>query len=183
MDSLHNIKYFLKHQELERQDTDESCYLEIKESKIKGTGSGLFTTKFIPKNSFITYYSPTYIFTGKQIYTDNKIITDQEEVYEIYNKNIDYSMKYYNTRIISLPNYRNNKYLGHLLNDKGYKFGKIYKPQLNNCRHDENGLSTISTRDIKEGEELYASYGKQYWYNNCPFSGKSRNQIIKENLK
>ena len=33
MDSLHNIKYFLKHQELERQVTDEPCYLEIKESK------------------------------------------------------------------------------------------------------------------------------------------------------
>ena len=86
-------------------------------------------------------------------------------------------------RIISLPNYRNNKYLGHLLNDKGYKFGKIYKPQLNNCKYDKNGLSIISTRDIKEGEELYVSYGKQYWYDNNLFIGKSRNQIIKENLK
>ena len=50
-------------------------------------------------------------------------------------------------------------------------------------RSNTHGVGLFALVDIKEGEELYVSYGKQYWYDNCPFSGKSRNQIIKENLK
>lgn len=69
------------------------------------------------------------------------------------------------------------------MNDKGYKLGKIYKPQLNNCKFNNNGLEIISTRNIKAGEELYATYGKDYWYGKFHRYGicKSRNEIIKEN--
>ena len=190
MESLHNMKYLVKHQELERQELerqegDIEPFLEIKESKIKGTGNGLYTTKFIPKNSLVTYYSPTYIISGdNKIYTDNKIITDKVIIMDILKTYGEYSIKYYNTKIIGLPGYRSNKYLGHLINDKGYKPGKIYKPHLNNCTFNcKKGLAILSTRDIKKGEELYVTYGKNYWYSNVMFQGRTRNEMIKEQLQ
>ena len=127
------------------------------------------------------------ISSDNKIYTDNQIITDKDKIMDIFKTYQEYAISYYNTTIIALPSYRNNKYLGHLINDKGYKFGKIYKLQLNNCCFDDNGLDIISTRDIKKGEELYVTYGKEYWYgiNNIDrsgFTGKSKNEIIKEKL-
>ncbi len=180
MESLHNMKYLLKHQELERQEGDKEMSFEIKESKIKGTGNGVYTKKFIPKNSLITYYSPTYIISkDNKIYTDNQIITDKDKIMDLYETYKDYHITYYNTGIIGLPSYRNNKYLGHLINDKGYKLGKIYKPNLNNCIFHNKGLGILSTRDIKKGEELYVTYGKNYWYG-IMITGKSRNEMIKD---
>lgn len=166
----HNIEYFLRHQKLENNEDIGVCNLEIKESKIKGGGMGVYTKKEIPVNCFVTYYSPTYLLWGgngpkknMRIYTNNKIIKDYNQIVDICLKNKEYMINYQNLEIISEPGYRNKQYLGHLLNDKGYKTGKIYRPLLNNCSFDDKGLSIISTRDIKKGEELYVSYGKEYW--------------------
>lgn len=182
IDSLHNFKYFKKHQQLESETKDTTLNdLEIKQSKIKNTGDGLFTKVDIKKGQVVTIYSPSYMMIDNKVYTpDNEIITDKKIIEDIYSKYRDYSIQYYNTIIIAIPHFRSPKYLGHLINDKGYKFGKIYKPQLNNCKFFKNGLEIISTRDIKAGEELYVTYGKSYWYEGSGIY-KSKNEIIKEN--
>ena len=57
----------------------------------------------------------------------------------------------------------NNKVLcGHMANDRGFNPYKEYKESLNNSYF---YLGDVwSARDIEEGEEIYVSYGKQYWY-------------------
>ena len=186
IDSLHNFKYFKKHQQLEyeSQDTTLNNNLEIKQSKIKNTGNGVFTKVDIQKGQIVTIYSPSYIIVDKKVYTpDNEIITDIAIIKDLHSKYKDYDIRYYNTTIMAIPHFRSPKYLGHLINDKGYKLGKIYKSQLNNCQFYNNGLEIISTRDIKAGDELYVTYGKKYWYDILVEIGKSRNEIIKENSK
>lgn len=82
IDSLHNFKYFKKHQQLESesQDTTLNNNLEIKQSKIKNTGNGLFTKVDIQKGQVVTTYSPSYIIVDNKAYTpNNEIITDKKK--------------------------------------------------------------------------------------------------------
>ena len=51
-----------------------------------------------------------------------------------------------------------------------------YRPALNNCRFE--AFNVISTRDIKIGDELYVSYGHNYWYNIEDKKDISRHQEI-----
>lgn len=178
-DSYNNFQYYKHHQMLEQKSKGkELLNLEIKESKIMKSGKGVFTKIDIPKGSTITYYSPEYIFTNECIYTHDKIIKEKDKILEIFNKYEDYVIRHYKTLVIGSDMYISPDYVGHLLNDKGYKFGKRYKPELNNCMFDQ--LKLVSTRDIKKGEELYVNYGTEYWYQTLSGKNESRNDIIKK---
>ena len=113
--------------------------------------------------------------------------------------------------IIGFPEPELNKderFWGHLINDKAYRGTEKYLKTLNNCSlgmagQDCEGLwegsdftdkmddpiellsrfndrvSIIATKDIKKGEELGTSYGKPYWFGDSNGIG-SRHTCIKE---
>ncbi len=163
----------------------EKYNLEIKESKIKGAGLGLFTKCKIPKHSIICYY-PCDVIHAPEV---NKFYELGEErdannytEEEIKNmKHGDYNLNLVPFVIVSSEGFKPNKmYVGNFMNDKGYNVDGDYKVTDNNVTI--QGLDVISLKDIEAGEELYFGYGREYWY--CTEEGvrESRNEKIKKCL-
>ena len=179
------LEIFLKNQKFMNQEYKEKDLI-IKESKLKYGGEGLFTNKFIPKDSIICQYPLDIIFDidNPNIYYENgdKV---KEEYSEERKKEIDfgdYKLFTYPIMIIGLKGRKKNEmFCGGYLNDRGYHPNKIYKETLNNCRTE--GISIVANRNIKKNEELYFSYGKSYWYEKKPHIKETRHQKIKNYLK
>lgn len=162
------FEYLIGHQKF-LKNNEEISELSIKQSKLKNGGNGLFTNVPIPKDNVICFY-PAKLIQDLEFPDlfykdgDEKPFTPEpntENKNLIYNS--DYNIVMYPFRIITDNYIPNNKvYVGHILNDRAYHPDKTYKPHLNNCRYE--GMHVVSTRDIKAGEELYITYGKQYWY-------------------
>jgi hypothetical protein len=117
--------------------------LEIKRSRLPGSGKGLFTKSFIPAGTNIIEYTGK-IITWKEVKVDN--------AYIFYVKR---------SHVIDARPYK--KALARYANDaKG-----IYRlnGMRNNSQYVEEGLSVFiqATRDIKKGEEILVAYGKEYW--------------------
>src|SRR4051812_19573230 len=119
--------------------------LEIKESNIPAAGSGLFTTKFIPKGTRIVEYKGR-IRTWKEV-------QHEDENYYIF----------YVTRNHIIDGSRHKKSLARYINDaKGLR--KI-KGLNNNAEFIVDGLKVFveAIRDIPAGAEIFVGYGKEYW--------------------
>lgn len=114
-----------------------SYKIEIRPSTIEKAGQGVFTLEEIPENTLIDHYTGTY----------QSIPTSRYYFYIKEGIGID------------AGNYP-RCYMG-MLNDS---FNSIFK---NNCTFvtDEtnNTVSVWSTRKIECGEELFISYGEEYW--------------------
>lgn len=158
--------------------------IEIKE--VKGMGRGLFAKKPIRKNTLITLYPVHFIIKYNKDKKDEFALCDKlynrEEYSDANNlaKCIDYYLKvtkdYY---IMGDPKHSENMDLiGHFCNDKAYNPRKTYKPEKNNCAL--HNLRIISLRDIKAGEELCLTYGKDYWYSKGD-DGFSKHEKIQKN--
>lgn len=126
--------------------------LEVKTSTIPGSGLGLFTKEFIPKNTLIIEYKGR-ISSWKD--------ADKDEGRNAYL----FRVKQYHTidarpYVKSVARYANDA--------KGFTRIKGLK---NNCVYIIDGLRVFveSTRNISAGEEILIDYGKEYW------------QIMKEN--
>jgi uncharacterized protein len=117
--------------------------LQIKRSRIPGSGKGLFTKIFIPAGTNIVEYTGK-IISWKEVKADNAYI-----FYVTRNHVIDAGP--YKT---ALARYANDA--------RG-----IYrlKGKHNNADYVEEGLSVFiqATRDIQKGEEILVGYGKEYW--------------------
>jgi hypothetical protein len=180
------LDYIFGHQKimLETQEFKHN-ELEIKESKLKNGGLGLFTNVFIPINNIICFYPCDLVQNMKNpniFYKEGKII--QMELNEINKKLVymnDYSINMDHYRIIPDIEQTNKVYCGHMANDRGYHPLKTYKKELNNCRFE--ALNIVSNKDIQKGEELCVSYGSNYWYNINSAKNISRHDEIKNNLK
>jgi len=109
--------------------------LEIKPSQIKDAGMGVYTLDFIPNHSFIDYY-----------------------VGDLYK----YPMSNYYIEI------------DHNLGIDAGNFPRCYMAMINDsyqslyttsCEFiiENKTVSVYSIRDIQPGEELFISYGNQYW--------------------
>jgi len=181
------FEYIIGHQKFLQNDC-EIEELEVKDSKLKNAGKGLFTNIDIPKDNVICFY-PVKLIQDLEFpdvfYKDGEPTPftpdkTEENVQLIYNS--DYNMNIEKFRIIT-DNYipKNQIYVAHIPNDRAYHPDKTYKPQLNNCRFE--GLNLVSTREIKAGEELTTTYGKQYWYSDFETETgelrKSRHHVIK----
>jgi len=163
----------------------ERDMIEIKKSTVYDS-NGLFAKTFIPEGELIVHYPPNIVSFGEHIYTCKDLYKhlDQKDVEELAERCDDYrvcvNIGDKPVWVWADPQFKNNaNFIGHMINDRGYKQKKIYKPELNNCRF--NGLDIISTKDIKAGEELGLTYGSGYWYtsyNNKP----SRNVRIKNKI-
>uniref|UniRef100_A0A6C0KCC6 SET domain-containing protein n=1 Tax=viral metagenome TaxID=1070528 RepID=A0A6C0KCC6_9ZZZZ len=123
--------------------------LEIKVSTITGAGLGVFTVDNIPENTFIDYYTGDYfcIPTSRYYFSINDTL------------GIDAG---------SYP----RCYMG-MINDNSiavaYKKKRGDKKSIdetrNNCKFVVDGttVSIFSTRTINAGDELFISYGDEYW--------------------
>jgi len=177
------LKKIAGYMDIVNQDlTVERDSIEIKPSKLGG--NGLFAKEFIPEGSLIVHYPPNIVSIDKYIYNCKDLYegTDAEGIEKLAYECDDY-------RVIVMvgekplmvwadPNFKNNaNFIGHMINDKGFKIKKTYKPELNNSHF--NGLDIVSTKDIKAGDEIGLTYGSEYWY--TEYNGlKSRNMRLQK---
>ena len=124
-------------------------YLEVRKSKIKGAGLGLFTTIDIEKGEYIDVYMGRKLNASQVLKEDPAIDLYLMEI----NKNhfIDGGGKY--------------KCPVSFVNDAR---GLTRTPGIrNNCYFDllrrEKKMALIASRNIKAGEELFVYYGDSYW--------------------
>ncbi len=117
-------------------------YLIIKKSSIPNAGQGVYTEKFIPKNTAVCEYK------GK--------IIDETDITNISNS--DYLLSLDNGKFIDASDIDSG--IGRYMNDS-----KICK--TNNCMYakctERMAAYIITTRDIYPYEELFVSYGAPYW--------------------
>ena len=120
--------------------------LVIKKSRLKNAGKGLFTKSFIPKGSRIVEY------LGK--------LSSWKDVDHRGGKNV---YIYYINRNHVIDAYTYKKAFARYANDAG-GISKV-KGIRNNARYEKDGLKVYITaaRDIQPGEEIYVTYGKEYW--------------------
>jgi len=121
--------------------------VEVRLSKIDGAGLGLFTKTKIKKSELISE------FTGKLVRNDDSEYWSQKEEF-LYLIFWDENHKLDVEHSDCLAKYANDA-VG-LNRIKGLK---------NNAKivWDDDRLFLMATKDIKIGDEIYVSYGKQYW--------------------
>lgn len=122
--------------------------LLVKRSRLPNAGKGLFTTKFIPKDSRIIQYRGEVI--GWSDY--NERVKRGEDGYLFY-FNRNYCIDAYNT-----PQYKAryaNDAMG-IVRIKGVRNNSYYETEGDKC-------FIVASRDIKAGEEIYCDYTRDYW--------------------
>ncbi len=173
-------------------------HIRIGESKVHGRG--VFATKEIPIGSLVTFYPAdlvTYFpnknqeiegpknvvgFESERCKEDVARLTFQgvRECIEDYEFTID---EHY--AIYGHPKYDLDvQYLGHFVNDRFKPDGNKITPQMYlhlsssraNCMFYvfERGLAVgiVSIATVKEGQELFVTYGKKYWESRCSTQSK-----------
>ena len=193
---LHN-KYIesLKYMQIDLTKNIKTNNFDIRKSTIAGAGNGLFTNIDIKKNDIVCYYPPVIIWD----HTTQNIIHNFDN-FDINNLNNFYTSDYvYTSHKISIIGFKdtiinNDMYLGHIANDNNYNPKKIYSNNKNNCVFkktpfelttdsfkDNKSLALIATRDIKIDDEIFVTYGKEYWYGSSS-NELSRHLKIKQSL-
>jgi hypothetical protein len=186
LDCIGNIlQHFLTSISNNYTETQSSHYLEKKESKIKGAGLGLFTNKFIKRGEIITRY-PFHIIIHKDV-NDTKVIniSGHKDCYTKDDNPEDFYERWesYGVHIVGEPEMpitdlikgyadcnpefnKNQDFLGYQANDNAFdptSQKNKYHIQRNNAEFQHKSL-IIATRDINKGEEIYLSYGKDFWF-------------------
>ena len=121
-------------------------YLTVKRSKIPGAGKGLFTSRFIPKGTLIVEYKGR-VSTWKKV-LEGKVFNGY--VYYLKREHVIDAMTY-------------KKALARFANDAN---GLINTNELvNNSKFmlREDKVYIRATKDIFASEEIFVSYGKEYW--------------------
>ncbi|HXB41094.1 MAG TPA: SET domain-containing protein [Bacteroidia bacterium] len=122
--------------------------LLVKKSRLPGAGKGLFTTKFIEKDSKIIEYRGEII--GWKDY--NERVKRQEDGYLFYfnrNKCVDaFHTPQYKARFA-------NDAAG-IVRVKGLRNNSHYEVHDDKC-------FIVAARDIKPGEEIFCDYTRDYW--------------------
>lgn len=122
--------------------------LVVKRSRLPGAGKGLFTTKFIKKDSKIIQYRGEII--GWKDY--NERVKRNEDGYLFY-FNRNYCVDAFRT-----PQYKAryaNDAMG-IVRIKGVRNNSYYEIEDDKCY-------IVASRDIQPGEEIYCDYTRDYW--------------------
>ena len=135
--------------------------VEIKKSKIKNSGKGLFATKNFNTGDFICWYMG--------------VLIEKDFVVNGYYDS-DYLLANPNSELIIDASDEKSCY-GRYINDS-------LALKKNNCDYDFYSNTTsagvIASKNIKKGDELYISYGMDYWREDRRFnllSNKNKNYI------
>jgi len=127
--------------------------LDVYPSKIPNAGNGIFTYKYIPKETLIGYYD------GELKKDDGSCVGDYS--FSLNRQWYVDARKYPRSYIAMINDAHGTEY------DYNCEFrmenedetGKKRKPQ-------DRKITLWSIKNIKAGSELYADYGKDYW--KCP---------------
>lgn len=122
--------------------------LVVKRSRLPGAGKGLFTTRFIKKDSKIIQYRGEII--GWKDY--NERVKRQEDGYLFY-FNRNYCVDAFHT-----PQYKAryaNDAAG-IVRIKGLRNNSYYEIEDDKC-------FIVASRDIRAGEEIFCDYTRDYW--------------------
>lgn len=130
----------------ERKYLQRGVDIEVKQSKIKGAGKGVFALRDIKKGEVLNFYK------GKKI---------TEQQYENMKKDSDYAFSVtckgkeilYDAQKIKDGNW--TRYMNHA---RGRGKGENVEPYYYGCK-----VWFRSTRPIKKGTELLFDYGDDYW--------------------
>ena len=141
--------------------------LIVKKSQLPGAGKGLFTTKFLKKDTKIIQYRGEEI--GWKEYRE-RVKRDEDGYLFYFNKN----------RCVDA--FHTPQYKARYANDaNGFTRLKQYK---NNSQYEIFGdkCFVVAIRDIKPGEEIFTDYTKDYW-DSMRFNVKLKKKQQKEALK
>jgi SET domain-containing protein len=128
-------------------DCAEEDYLYINESQIEGAGKGLFTAIKIFKDEIIS------IFKGE--------VLTAAEIKKRIKKNADaYFINMVDGRIMDSMN---TKCFAKYANDAQGISKSMFKNNAVITLDENDNVCIVATKNIKAGEEIFCSYGKQYW--------------------
>mgnify|MGYP000738785399 CR=1 FL=1 len=151
---------------------------DIKESKIKGAGNGLFAACDIPEGSIIGEYAGKRFRNNKILSlekssyaanTDTGIVIcpDDSCIFRIINDIVDFYTSVTFDKIITHPSlvYNVDWYQDMHDTEDAFEYAKEFGSRrfLNKDYMELEKLYIKTIRDIKAGEELYISYGEDYW--------------------
>lgn len=151
---------------------DKLPQLIVKKSNIHG--NGVFALQDIPKGTLTTFYPVHFIFTDDVVSCENKQVGVKMFVSPILDENLinenffkvaqDYLLSGSQKELFKIgghpqlyEDYQNGHIINHSKNANSY-FQLVNGPN-NNC----NIWMIISTRNIKNGEELTVNYGPRYY--------------------
>jgi len=117
--------------------------LDIKPSNIKNGGSGLFSIQNIPKDTMIGYYKG-------DILSGNNKVTDYS--FQISAKYFIDAKEFPRCYIAMINDAKNSQF------ENNCEFRIIEHKIKKNSK-----ICLYSIKDIKKGNELFASYGDEYW--------------------
>lgn len=117
--------------------------LNVKKSNIKNAGNGLYSVQNIPKDTMIGFYK------GNILFGNNKI-TDYS--FEISPKYFIDASEFPRCYIAMINDAQNSQFVNNC------EFRMIENKIKKN-----NKICLYSIKDIKKGDELFASYGEEYW--------------------
>jgi SET domain-containing protein len=127
--------------------------IKIKKSDIHG--NGVFATKNIKKNSFITFYPCHFVQIDNHILGTEHVKDSEKLCRYTLASGYDDRIKW----IGDPDKFDDISRIGHIINHgKSENSNAIYQ------RHRPDNIWFIkSTKDIKKGEEILVNYGNQYW--------------------
>lgn len=135
----------------------EKYKLVVKKSQLPKSGKGLYTKEDIKKGEFILEYK-------------GEIITDKEATRRAAEDDC-YGYMFFINKNLCIDAYHTPQHLARYANDaKGLARVENLK---NNAEYEIVGKKCFikATKSIKSGEEIFVSYGKEYW------------KVIKENIE
>ena len=123
---------------------ENSDLVEIKTSKLRNAGNGLFATKNINKGEFVCWYFGALI---------------EKDFIENGYYDSDYLLSNPHSNLI-IDAEDQNSCFGRYINDS-------LSLKKNNCEFvfytDTTSAGVIATKNVKKGDEFYMSYGLDYW--------------------
>ena len=126
------------------QHLDSILGLEIKTSRIPGVGLGLFTTAPIDENTWIEDYK------GVELTHDEATAESDINKYLLCDPDASFCIDAEDTTACAV------RYINDVVGTH----------KKTNCTlvYVDDKYGVITTKKVRTGEELYASYGRAYWY-------------------
>lgn len=128
-------------------EASESDYLYVNTSQLPASGNGLYTAVEIYRMEIIAYYK-------------GEILTEQQAKLRAKKGDDKYFINLIDGRILDSMKI---KCFAKYANDAEGFLKSNFKNNAKIALDETNHVCLIATRNIKAGEEIFCSYGKQYW--------------------